>query len=106
MRFIGKRSASRAACAVVCKRWNTFAAPYSRVRRMPLLAKSTATASGTTASAAAVSSGAADLLQAAENTDHATQDTAATDSVKGKARPKRKPKSKAAQQRMRNAASR
>jgi hypothetical protein len=57
MRFIGKRSASRA--AVVCKRWNTFAAPYSRVSRMPQLANSAVAATTTIGNTAAMSSGAA-----------------------------------------------
>jgi hypothetical protein len=100
MRFIGKRTACKAACAVVCKRWNTFAAPYSRVSRMPQLAKSTATANGTAASVAAVSSSAAGLQPSTE-----ASAAAAADSSKGNARPKSKPKTKASKQRKRNGSS-
>jgi hypothetical protein len=105
MRFIGKRTASRAACAVVCKRWNTFAAPYSRVSRMPQLVRSTATVAATTASAAASSTGAADSQQVTENTGHTTQSAAFADSSNVKARPKSKPKPKASKQRKRNGSS-
>jgi hypothetical protein len=110
MRFIGKRTASRAACAVVCKRWNTFAAPYSRTSRMPQLAQSTATAVADTAAAAAtLRSSAADSQPVAESTNHTTEAAAAAaaaaDSVKGKGSAKNKPKTKASKQRKRNGSS-